>query len=98
MTIVGQIGSGKTSLLYSLMDETVHRGGKHKIRGRIAYVEQEPFIIAGSIIDNVCFGLEYAECRFRKAIQNSMLEGDLELFSNGWDTQIGERGQTISGG
>ena len=27
-----------------------------------------------------------------------MLEGDLELFSNGWDTQIGERGQTISGG
>ena len=68
MVVVGKIGSGKTSLLYSIMDETVRKGGTHRIRGRIAYVEQEPFILAGSIKDNVCFGLEYAESRFNKAV------------------------------
>ena len=39
LTIVGKIGSGKTSLLFSLMDETVHKSGKHQIKGRVAYVE-----------------------------------------------------------
>ena len=86
LTIVGKIGSGKTSLLFSLMDETVHKSGKHQIKGRVAYVEQEPFIMAGSIKDNICFGLEYAECRFRKAVTSAMLMDDLPLFNRGWDT------------
>lgn len=71
LVIVGRIGTGKTSFLYSIMDETVKTGGKHSVKGRIAYVEQEPFIFSGSIEENICFGLEYAECRFRKVIQAS---------------------------
>lgn len=39
LVVVGKIGSGKTSLLYSLMDETVKKNGKHTIRGKVAYVE-----------------------------------------------------------
>ena len=54
--------------------------------------------MAGSIKDNICFGLEYAECRFRKAVTSAMLMDDLPLFNRGWDTQIGERGITVSGG
>ena len=68
LVVVGQIGSGKTSLLYSLMDETVKKLGNHTVRGSIAYVEQEPFIISGTIQENITFGLEYAEVRFRKAV------------------------------
>ena len=98
LVVVGKIGSGKTSLLYSIMDETVKRGGTHRVRGRLAYVEQEPFIFSGSIKDNICFGLEYAETRFRKAVVASQLDGDRDQFSNGWDTTIGERGINISGG
>ena len=49
MVVVGRIGSGKTSLLYSIMDETVKKAGNHQVRGRLAYVEQEPFIFSGSI-------------------------------------------------
>lgn len=68
LVVVGKIGSGKTSLLYSLMDETVKKNGQHTVRGKVAYVEQEPFIFSGSIEENICFGLEYAEVRFRKAV------------------------------
>ena len=57
LVVVGKIGSGKTSLLYSIMDETVKRAGTHRVRGRLAYVEQEPFIFSGTIKDNICFGL-----------------------------------------
>ena len=39
LVVVGKIGSGKTSLLYSIMDETVKKGGHHKVSGRVAYVE-----------------------------------------------------------
>ena len=69
LVVVGKIGSGKTSLLYSIMDETVKMSGTHKTSGKVAYVEQEPFIFSATIEENICFGLEYAECRFRKAVQ-----------------------------
>ena len=98
LVVVGKIGSGKTSLLYSIMDETVKRSGTHRVRGRLAYVEQEPFIFSGTIKDNICFGLEYGETRFRKAVVAAQLDGDRDQFSNGWDTTIGERGINISGG
>ena len=64
MIVVGAVGSGKTSLLYSLLNETNRTGGIHEVCGRIAYVEQEPFIYSAKIRDNVCFGLEYNSERF----------------------------------
>ena len=69
LVVVGKIGAGKTSLLYSILDETVKKGRTEQhVRGKVAYVEQEPFIFSGSIMDNICFGLEYTETRFRKAV------------------------------
>ena len=39
LLVVGKIGSGKSSLLYSIMDETIKKKGTHEVHGRIAYVE-----------------------------------------------------------
>ena len=39
MMIVGKIGCGKTTLLYSIMSETSHVDGKSDVRGKIAYAE-----------------------------------------------------------
>ena len=71
MIVVGSIGSGKSSLLHSLMNETNKTAGEHIIRGKIAYVEQEPFIFSGSIRENVCFGLDYERDRFENALKAS---------------------------
>ena len=68
LVVVGKIGSGKTSLLLSILDETVKKGGNQKVRGRVALVEQEPFIISGSIMDNICFGYKHDEIRFKRAV------------------------------
>jgi ABC-type transport system involved in cytochrome bd biosynthesis fused ATPase/permease subunit len=56
MVVVGPVGSGKSTLLHSIMNETRHCSGEKTIKGTIAYVEQEPFIISGSIKENILFG------------------------------------------
>ena len=71
MIVVGSVGSGKTSLLHALMNETNRTGGSHCVEGKIAYVEQEPFIFSASIIDNVCFGLDYEPEKFEVALRKS---------------------------
>jgi len=98
LIVVGKIGSGKTSLLHALMDETIKVKGTSEVRGKIAYVEQEPFIISASIKQNVAFGLKYDDAKFERAFKASHLESDIHNFSNGADTVIGERGINISGG
>jgi ABC-type multidrug transport system fused ATPase/permease subunit len=67
--VVGKIGNGKTTLIHSIMDETVKLSGSQEVRGKIAYVEQEPFIFSGTIEDNITFGLVYNEERFNHAIK-----------------------------
>ena len=98
LVVVGKIGAGKTSLLFSLMDETFKTAGDSEIHGKLAYVEQEPLIISASIKQNVAFGLKFDDDKFERAFRLSHLLSDLENFSNGADTVIGERGINISGG
>jgi ABC-type multidrug transport system fused ATPase/permease subunit len=59
--VAGEIGSGKTTLLNSIMNETIKKLGSLEVKGKIAYVEQEPFIISGNIEENITFGLEFNE-------------------------------------
>jgi ABC-type multidrug transport system fused ATPase/permease subunit len=69
-----------------------------QVTGNIAYVEQEPFIISGSLKDNILFGNEYDKIKFDRTIEACCLEHDLLIFNRGIDTEIGERGINASGG
>ena len=68
LIVVGQVGCGKTTLLYSLMEETKICSGDFKIQGTVAYVEQEPFIYSASIKDNITLGKKFDEQLFGKAL------------------------------
>ena len=98
LTIIGQVGCGKSSILYSIMGETCITKGTKQVQGSIAYVEQEPFIYSASVKENILFGQPWDELKFQKTIQASQLSKDLEIFGKGADTVIGERGVNISGG
>ena len=98
VAVVGRVGSGKTSLLASLLGETHILSGTLDRRGRIAYVEQEPCIFSDSVRNNILFGLPLDEERLSEVVRVCQLEPDLQQLVNGLDTEIGERGVNISGG
>lgn len=43
--IIGSVGSGKSALIYSMLDELKCKSGSCTIRGSIAYVPQKPWIL-----------------------------------------------------
>ena len=105
--VAGKLGAGKSSLLLSIAGETktlkvTHRilsfQGFRKVRGQIAYVEQEPFLIAGTIRDNILFGLAYDDKKMNEVLQASHLIADLQDMPDGLETKIADRGSTLSGG
>ena len=96
--IAGKIGSGKSEILGVLLEEIPYYSGEVQKYGSIAYVEQEPVIFSSSIKDNILFGAEMDTGRYADALKNSCLETDLELFEDGEDTIVGEKGVTLSGG
>ena len=66
--VVGKVGCGKSTFLQSVMNETNILNGSSFIRGKIAYVEQEPFIFSASVKENIAFGEEFNQEKMDRAI------------------------------
>ena len=96
--VVGPVGCGKSSLLMGLLGEITIITGDIGINGRISYVSEEPWIVAGSIKDNILMGRTYEPDLYSAAINSCALIKDLEVFKNGDETLLGDRGFTLSGG
>jgi len=78
--VIGAVGSGKSSLLYSILDEVHMVKGKKQVRGSIAYVEQEPFIVSASVLDNITMGRPLDEKLLDEALSMSQLKRDMPLL------------------
>lgn len=98
LVIVGRVGSGKSSILMSIMGELPIVSGNLTLYGRISYASQDPWIFAGTIEENILFGAAYDEKRLTEVIQVCALHKDIELMPNGKETLVGERGISLSGG
>ncbi|KAL5574201.1 hypothetical protein UlMin_023798 [Ulmus minor] len=98
VAICGTVGSGKSSLLASILGEMQKLSGTVKISGTKAYVPQSPWILTGNIRDNILFGNEYDIEKYGRTVKACALLKDFELFSGGDLTEIGERGINMSGG
>jgi ABC-type bacteriocin/lantibiotic exporter with double-glycine peptidase domain len=96
--IVGDVGSGKSSLLAALLGQMVRTEGDLKVLGSIGYVPQEAWLLNMSLRDNIIFGSPYDEKRYKDVIRVCALKRDLDLMPNGDQTEIGERGINLSGG
>ena len=96
--LVGSVGSGKSSFLMSFTGEMPKTLGSIRYQGTIAYVEQEPTIFAGTFRDNVTFGRPYEPEFYKTVVKACSLENDLKLFAQGDMSEIGERGNNLSGG
>ncbi|GAU33770.1 hypothetical protein TSUD_393320 [Trifolium subterraneum] len=96
--VVGTVGSGKSSLLASVLGEMFKISGKVRVCGTTAYVAQTSWIQNATIKENILFGLPLNIEKYREAIRVCCLEKDLEMMEDGDETEIGERGINLSGG
>ncbi|KZT07645.1 P-loop containing nucleoside triphosphate hydrolase protein [Laetiporus sulphureus 93-53] len=98
VAIVGPVGSGKTSLLESMIGEMRRTAGTVTFNGSIAYCPQSAWIQNATVRDNICFGRPFEEERYWKAVNDACLDTDLKLLPHGDLTEVGERGISLSGG
>ena len=110
--ITGPTGSGKTTVvqlvprLYEPAAGAVEVDGRELgsyplagLRGAIGFAPQEPFLFSDTIRANLEFGrTANSRLSIEEAAEIAGLSADLELFPNGYDTIVGERGITLSGG
>lgn len=98
IAIVGAVGSGKSSFLSALVWEMRKGQGSMHLSGSIGFCAQVPWIMNATVRDNILFGREYDEVRYNRVVEAAALRADFDIFPDGDQTLIGERGITISGG
>jgi ATP-binding cassette, subfamily B, multidrug efflux pump len=111
--ILGKTGSGKSTLaqlllrFYDPTEGSIQIGNKdikniplQQLRSQISYVQQDVFLFSDTVHDNISFGLSASAERdvVEKAASFSSVHKEIQGFSNGYETMIGERGVTLSGG
>uniref|UniRef100_A0A8D2LSJ7 Cystic fibrosis transmembrane conductance regulator n=1 Tax=Varanus komodoensis TaxID=61221 RepID=A0A8D2LSJ7_VARKO len=98
LIVIGPVGAGKSSLLSAILGELSPNKGFIDVRGRIAYVSQQPWVFSGTVRNNILFGKEYHKEKYEKVLRACALKKDMELLKDGDLTMIGDRGATLSGG
>ena len=110
--IVGKVGSGKTSLLdlicriYDPSSGDIFIGDKNlkslelnELRKNISYVTQNNFLFSESIQKNIEFGNPNAtKDEVKQAAILAEIDSEILKFKKGYETILGERGVTLSGG
>jgi ATP-binding cassette, subfamily B, bacterial PglK len=114
IALVGRSGSGKTTLLLILLRFLPNHSGKILLDGKeiwaenypalrpiFSYVPQSPYMVDGSILENIAFGVPGANIdheKIRQLIHDLDLDEIINHLPDGLATQIGERGIKLSGG
>lgn len=111
--IIGKTGSGKSTIVdlilrtYNVPDNTIfiddvdiNRIPIKLLRQYCAYVPQDNFLFSDTIANNIGFAFEDKPdmSKIQKVANLADLDENVREFKDGYDTMLGERGVTISGG
>ncbi|XP_065575834.1 ATP-binding cassette sub-family C member 5-like isoform X13 [Artemia franciscana] len=96
--ICGPVGSGKSSLLSAILGQLKLDSGEVGVRGSIAYVPQQAWIMNATLKENIIFGEKFDPLTYYRVMQCSGLFHDVEILPARENTEIGERGVNLSGG
>ena len=112
VAIVGPSGGGKSTLcqlvprfydpdsgVVSVDGTDVRRLTQHSLRRAIGIVQQDVFLFADTIRENIRYGKpEATDQEVEEAARRAELYDDIAAMPNGFDTYVGERGTLLSGG
>lgn len=110
--VVGPSGSGKSTLVQLLLGLRQPSSGRVTAAGtdvgalrhsewarRVTFVPQSPLLITGTIADNIRFYRDgFTDEAVQRAAQLSGLHDEIDMFPDGYQHQVGDRGGNLSGG
>lgn len=96
--IFGRVGAGKSSLLQAFTGDLWKVKGEVVVHGKVAYVAQQSWIMNASVKENILFGHRFDPSFYIKTIRACALVDDFAQLPDGDETQVGERGISLSGG
>lgn len=96
--IVGRVGSGKSSMLNAMLGDLRKIKGEVTLRGTVAYVAQSPWVMNASVKDNIVFGHKWDQRFYDRTVKACALLEDFAALPDGDQTEVGERGISLSGG
>ncbi|XP_038067451.1 ATP-binding cassette sub-family C member 9-like [Patiria miniata] len=99
--VVGQVGSGKSSLLSAILGEMTTVSGRvqwNRKYNSVSYGAQKAWLLNASLKENILFGNKFDHERYRKVITACSLQPDIDILPAGDQTEIGEKGINLSGG
>ena len=110
--LVGASGGGKTTIcnliprFYEISGGSISLDGidirhikKRSLRNQIGIVQQDVFLFAGTICENIAYGKPDAtDAEIELAARRAEIHDDIMLMPNGYDSVVGERGIKLSGG
>jgi ATP-binding cassette subfamily B protein len=111
IALVGRTGAGKTTLASMVLRFFDPQGGRvtidghdlravtlRSLRNAVTLMLQEPILFRTTVAENIAFGAIVPPARIKEAAQRAEAEPFILALKDGYDTVIGEDGDTLSGG
>jgi ATP-binding cassette, subfamily B, bacterial len=110
IALVGESGSGKSTILSLIRglykiekgdifcDNQILEGGINNIKDQVTLIPQEPEIFNNTFRYNITMNLPATDAEINKVIEISQLRNVIDKLPNGLDTNVKEKGVSLSGG
>ncbi|KAF8463649.1 putative ABC metal ion transporter [Kalaharituber pfeilii] len=96
--IVGRVGQGKSSFLQALIGDLHKVRGEVVVRGHAAYVAQQSWVMNATVRENIIFGHKFDPDFYQRTVRACALLEDFDALPDGDETEVGEKGISLSGG
>lgn len=96
--VVGRVGAGKSSFLQAILGDIWKLHGEVVVHGTTAYVAQAPWVMNATVKENITFGHRWDPHFYQRTVHACAFVEDLKTLPDGDQTEVGERGISLSGG
>lgn len=96
--LIGPVGCGKSTMIKAMLKEYELLSGKMNIDGTVSYSPQNPWVFPSSIKQNILFGQEWDEAKYKQVLEVCALKFDLDGLAEGDETVLNDCGVNLSKG